>query len=142
MSNKVFLCFDHGEKRIGVAVGQAITATATPLETITCKNSKPDWQQISRLIKQWRPSDFVVGQPLTMQGERQEATVAAERFARQLHGRYRLPVHLADERLSSREARNILRDTYDIDPLAARLILESWLADQALKETDDTMSGK
>ncbi len=139
MSNKVFLCFDHGEKRIGVAVGQAITTTATPLETITCKNGKPDWQRIKHLIDQWQPSDFVVGQPLTMQGERQQATAAAERFARQLHGRYLLPVHLADERLSSREARNLLRDSYDIDPLAASLILESWMADQALRETDDTM---
>jgi putative pre-16S rRNA nuclease len=139
VSNKVFLCFDHGEKRIGVAVGQSITATASPLETLACKNGRPDWQEITRLIRQWQPSDFVVGKPLTMQGERQEATEAAERFSRQLHGRFHLPVHLADERLSSVEARHRLQDTYNIDHHAAQLILESWLADQALHETDATM---
>ncbi len=139
MSGKVFLCFDHGQKRIGIAIGQSITATATALETLACKNGNPDWQEISRLIKQWQPSDFVVGLPLTMAGKRQEATESAERFARQLQGRYRLPVHLADERLSSREARHQLQDSYNIDAVAAQLILESWLRDRALQASDATM---
>jgi putative holliday junction resolvase len=131
VSNKVFLCFDHGEKRMGVAVGQSITATATPLETIICKNGKPDWQQVSRLIKQWQPHELIVGLPLTMQGERQEATESAEKFSRQLSGRYVLPVHLVDERLSSLEARNLLKDSYNVDPVAAQLILETWFAEDA-----------
>ena len=139
MSNKVFLCFDHGEKRIGVAVGQSITATATPLETLNCINGKPDWQQIARLIKQWQPSEFVVGLPLTMEGERQKATESAERFSRQLNGRYLLPVHLADERLSSVEAKHRLKDSYNVDPVAAQLILESWLANQVQHKTDATI---
>jgi putative Holliday junction resolvase len=139
VSNKVFLCFDHGAKRIGVAVGQSITATATPLETVFCKNGKPDWQQISRLIRQWQPNEFVVGLPLTMNGERQEATESAEKFSRQLHGRHPLPVHLVDERLSSLEARNRLKNSYNVDPVAAQLILETWFADQVRQETGVTM---
>lgn len=139
MTNEVFLCFDHGEKRIGVAVGQSLTATATPLETIACKHRKPDWQRISRLVEQWRPAAFVVGKPLTMTGARQPATLAAETFARQLHGRYLLPVHFADERLSSHAARQEIEDTYSVDPVAARLILESWLAERALQKRNATM---
>ncbi len=139
MNNKVFLCFDHGQKRIGVAVGQSLTATATPLETIDCNHGRPDWDRITRLIEQWHPGELVVGKPLTMEGERQQATDAAERFARQLHHRYRLPLHFADERLSSYEAKQRLQDTYNLDPVAAQLILESWLADQALRQSDATI---
>jgi putative pre-16S rRNA nuclease len=139
VSNKIFLCFDHGVKRIGVAVGQSITTTATALETLHCKNGKPDWQQIARLIKQWRPAEFIVGLPLTMDGERQAATELAEKFSRQLSARYLLPVHLADERLSSIEAKHRLQDSYNVDPVAAQIILESWLEDQKQKQTDVAM---
>ena len=139
MSNRVFLCFDHGEKRIGVAVGQSVSSTATPLETLKCVRGKPEWNAVNRLIKDWQPSDFIVGLPLTMQGERQPATDAAERFARQLHGRYPLPLHFADERLSSHEAKNRLKDTYNIDAHAAQLILESWLSEQARDGGDVTI---
>ena len=139
MNNKIFLCFDHGEKRIGVAVGQSVSSTATPLETLKCVHGKPDWNAVSRLIKDWQPSDFIVGLPLTMQGKRQPATDAAERFARQLHGRYHLPFHFADERLSSHEAKNRLQNTYNIDAHAAQLILESWLAERAQDRGDVTI---
>jgi len=139
VSNSVFLCFDHGEKRTGVAVGQSVSSTATPLETLKCNRGSPDWNTVSRLIKDWQPSAFVVGKPLTMQGERQPATDAAERFARQLHGRYPLPLHFADERLSSHEAKNRLKDTYNIDAHAAQLILESWLTEQAQDNGDVTI---
>ena len=133
MSNEVYLCFDHGEKRIGVAVGQTISGSASPLETIHCKHAKPDWPRISALVKMWQPSAFVVGHPLTMDGDKQAATHAAEKFARQLKGRYGLPFYLADERLSSHEAQQLLKDSYNVDPVAAQLILESWL--EAKKKT-------
>lgn len=136
MKNEVYLCFDHGEKRIGLAVGQTVSSSASPLETITCKHTKPDWQRISELIKMWRPCALVVGHPLTLEGERQPATEAAEKFARQLQGRYGLPCHLADERLSSYEARQKLKDTYNIDPVAAQLILESWMTARAQNENN------
>jgi putative holliday junction resolvase len=139
VSSRVFLCFDHGEKRTGVAVGQSVSSTATPLETLKCVRGSPDWDAVSKLIKDWRPSDFIVGLPLTMQGERQPATDAAERFARQLKGRHPLPLHFADERLSSHEAKNRLQDTYNLDAHAAQLILESWIAEQARGDGDVTI---
>ena len=127
MQPETLICFDYGEKRIGVAVGQTITATATPLETIQVRNNQPDWNRISRLIEQWRPAALVVGQPLNMDGTRQLLTDLAERFARQLEGRYHLPVHLADERLSTYEAKDRLQDVHNLDPVAAQVILEAWL---------------
>lgn len=127
MRHETLIGFDFGEKRIGVAVGQTITATATPLETVRVRHKVPDWNRITELIQQWQPSALVVGQPLSMDGTRQLLTDLAERFARQLEHRYRLPVHLADERLSTYEAKNRLKDINNLDPVAAQVILESWL---------------
>ncbi len=129
MSEKSLICFDYGEKRIGIAVGQTLTATATPLATITSKNGKPDWHRISDIISQWQPHALIIGIPVDMDGSRQQITDLAEKFARQLEGRYHLPVHYADERLSSYEARRRLKDVKNLDPVAAQIILESWLAE-------------
>ena len=134
MRASVALGFDFGKIRIGVAVGQSITGTARPLKTIGCDNYRPDWEAIGGLIRTWHPTHLVVGLPLTMDGAQQEISDAARRFARQLAGRYGLPVHLVDERLSSAEARTFLREAgrrdEQVDPVAAKLILESWLAEQ------------
>lgn len=127
MSNQTLLSFDCGKKRIGVAVGQTITATATELEIIKCINDKPNWDDISRLIKEWSPTRLIVGKPLQLDGSRQEMTDIAERFSRQLEGRYHLPVDLIEEQLSSYEARRELKSTRELDAVAARLILETWL---------------
>ena len=140
MSNHTVLCFDHGQKRIGVAVGQAVSGTATPLEIIKARQGKPDWERIRYLVDEWRPGAFVVGRPLTMDGEIQEATEAAEKFARQLHGRHPLPLHFADERLSSYEAQQRLKSSYNIDDHAAQLILETWFSENAGDETGATIS--
>lgn len=128
-ANQTLLSFDCGKKRIGVAVGQTITATATALETIKTINGKPDWDNISRLIKEWSPNRLVVGKPLQLDGSRQEMTDIAERFSRQLDGRYHIPVEMIEEQLSSYEARRELKSTYDLDAVAARLILETWLSE-------------
>ncbi len=127
MTNKTLLCFDLGEKRIGTAVGQTVTGTATPLETISVKNNKPDWNRISQLIEQWQPDKLVVGYPLQMDDARQPMTERSERFVRQLDGRYHLPVEIIDERLSSYEARQRIKSTRNVDPVAAQVILETWL---------------
>ena len=140
MSNHTVLCFDHGQKRIGVAVGQAVSGTATPLEIIKARQGKPDWERIRYLVDEWLPGAFVVGRPLTMDGEIQEATEAAEKFARQLHGRHPLPLHFADERLSSYEAQQRLKSSYNIDDHAAQLILETWFSENAGDETGATIS--
>lgn len=131
MKDLTLLCFDYGRKRIGVAAGQTITATATPLKTLKHIGGKPDWSEIKGLINAWRPDRLIVGQPLTLAGERQPLTGAAERFGRQLKGRFRLAVELMDERLSSFAARRELKSTRNLDPVAARLILESWLLENA-----------
>ena len=129
MKNQTLLCFDYGKKRIGLAVGQTITATATALETINVINTNPDWENIKRLINEWRPDKLIVGHPFTLDGGRQNMTDAAERFSRQLEGRFKLPVELIEEQLSSYEARRELKSTRKLDPVAARLILETWLSE-------------
>ncbi|MCZ6803771.1 MAG: Holliday junction resolvase RuvX [Proteobacteria bacterium] len=133
MNNQTLLCFDYGEKRIGTAVGQTITATATALETIKVINTKPDWEIINRLISEWEPNILIVGHPFTLDGARQKMTDAAERFSRQLKGRFKIPVELIEEQLSSYEARRELESTRDLDPVAARLILETWLRENIEK---------
>ena len=126
MYNKTLLCFDYGEKRIGVAVGQTVTSTATALQTVLVINKKPDWEAIKILIDEWKPDKFIVGHPFTLHGTRQKMTDAAERFSRQLKHRFKLPVDLIDERLSSYEAQQELKSTRNLDPTSAKLILETW----------------
>ena len=129
------LGFDYGVRKIGVAVGQTITGTATPLVTLPTRNESPDWDAIGRLLADWRPEALVVGLPLEMNDVEAPVAARARRFARQLEGRYRLPVHLADERLTTLEAKRQLgrdgvRDAAVVDAVAARLILETWLNDR------------
>ena len=131
---KTLICFDFGEKRIGAAIGQTVTRTATPLETIRVRGTRPDWPAIDRLIAAWSPDALVVGLPLNMDGTEQWITTRARRFADRLHGRSGLPVHLADERLSTREAWNRLVESgtrrRGPDPIAAQVILEGWLVER------------
>lgn len=127
MKDQIILGFDYGERRIGVAVGQTVTATANPLTTVHVYHNKPDWRDISRLVDKWKPDLILVGLPLQMNGERQAMTAAAERFIRQLSSRYHLPVESVDERLSSFEARRRVGGDQAIDPIAAQLIVETWL---------------
>lgn len=127
------LGFDYGTHKIGVAVGQTITGTASALETLHSVNHKPNWQRIGRLIEEWRPDALIVGYPLDTDDAPTDATVAALRFSRQLEGRYRLKVYLADERYTSLEARHRLgrklKENETYDAVAALLIIETWLSD-------------
>lgn len=127
----VLLGFDYGTHKIGVAVGQTLTRTATPLETLGMVKQKPDWARIARLLEEWRPEALVVGHPFEMTDREANNAEGAKRFARQLAGRFHLPVHMADERLTSREAWARLgtaaaRDPTRVDAFAAKLILETW----------------
>ena len=135
----IVLGFDFGRARIGVAAGQAVTASATPVTTLNCRHGTPDWPAIDRLIAEWQPGALVVGIPLHLDGTAQPETAAARRFAAALAARYGLPVHAADERLTSRSAAAEIRAARsagsrrrtrkgDVDRMAARLILEDWLA--------------
>ena len=114
-----------------------ITRTATALCTLDSRNEKPDWEAISELINNWQPDALVVGLPLHADGSDSEISKAARKFARQLEGRYRLPVHTMDERLSSHAATELQEQdktagSKGIDAIAASIILQDWL------ETDDT----
>lgn len=135
--NRTFLGFDYGFKRIGVAVGQELTGTATALANVRATDGKPDWDAISKLIEQWQPDEVVVGLPLNMDGSSSELSQRAQRFGNQLHGRYNLRAHMMDERLSSLEAESELqgksgkKQAADIDKVAAKLILESWLRQES-----------
>ncbi len=131
------LGFDFGLRRIGVAVGQATTCTASSLETVS-HGKQPDWQAIDRLVKEWKPSLLLVGLPLGSDGEETEMSAAARRFGEALGKRYVLDVIHADERLSSRAAEerfaeqrasgNLKRkDSGQLDAMAAQIILENWL---------------
>lgn len=129
-----FIAFDFGTTKIGVASGQKITATATPLAPLKAQTGQPDWQLMEKLLADWNPDALVVGRPLNMDGTVQELTRLAEKFAARLHGRFGLPVLMQDERLTTVDARSEIfsREGYrgiknrSIDSLAACLILESW----------------
>ncbi len=128
------LGFDYGTKKIGIAVGQTLTGTATPLVTLRALQQKPDWTKISQLIDNWQPEALVVGLPFDMDDKETEVAPLARRFARQLEGRYRLPVHMSDERLTSQIARQELgrapKNFEELDAMAAKLILETWLSER------------
>ena len=134
------LCFDFGTKRIGVAVGQTLTDTATPLEIISVHNNTPDWDRISALIRQWHPQALLVGNPLNIDGSRQPISADADKFAARLQGRYRLPVLRADERLTTVEARTRQRNKEHLDHVAAQVILEGWLQENSVKPKNDTIT--
>ena len=135
MSNVVYLGFDFGYRRIGVAVGQAITASARPLTTLKANHGRPDWQVVTKLIKEWKPTELVVGIPTTIEGKQQYTTEPAKKFAKRLEQEYGLPVNLVDERLTTKEARANIFDSggykrlqkAEVDAVAAALILEQWL---------------
>jgi putative Holliday junction resolvase len=131
------LAFDLGSKYLGVAVGQTITQTASALTHMTMRDGSPPWEAIESLLQQWQPQLLVVGLPLNMDGSESDMSRKARRFANRLHGRFGLPVHCQDERLSSFEARSRIdsslpsrRQGGAIDSMAASVILEHWLLEQ------------
>jgi putative Holliday junction resolvase len=136
---ELILAFDFGERRIGVAVGNTGTRTATAVGVLRARGV-PDWDAVTRCVRQWSPDRAVVGLPYAMDGSETTLTAACREFAIELTKRYQLPVDLVDERLTSAAAQADLRDERrsgarrrrirreDIDANAARLILETWLS--------------
>ena len=124
--NSIIMGFDFGMKRIGVAVGQKVTQTASGLTVVQACDGIPRWEQIDKLILDWQPGKFIVGLPLNMDGSKSEMSQKAHKFSRRMSSRYDIPSEMFDERLTSFEAREHEEKTH-IDAIAARLILESWL---------------
>ena len=137
--SKVFghtlLAFDFGARWIGVAVGDTETRLAHPLGMFEAASASRCMAEVETLVREWRPERLLVGLPLAMDGSEHEMTRRARRFARRLEGRFRLPVALADERLSSVAAEAQLRETgrggrehkNAAHALAATIILQSYL---------------
>jgi len=132
----VLLGFDFGTKKIGIAVGQTITMTSRPLETIKANNGVPDWERLDKIIQAWQPDALVVGIPLNMDGTEQPLTLKAKNFLNSLKERYAKDVFEIDERLSTKDARDrifqeggykALQDG-QVDSVAAQLILQNWLS--------------
>ncbi len=136
--NDTYLGFDFGNKKIGAAVGQITTGSASSLQTLRSPNQVPDWQAIAKLINEWQPVGLVVGVSRQADGTDNPITPRMLKFCRQLEGRFRLPVYQQDETLSTFEAKQLLFDETGLnatklwavqDQLAAQLILQSWLND-------------
>jgi putative Holliday junction resolvase len=141
-ATRTVLSFDYGLRRIGVAVGNTLTGTAEALATIDAFDGEPDWRAIGRCVADWRPAAIVVGVPYNMAGQNAGITTAALRFADRLGEQYGIEVYRVDERLSSREAEDDLRERRrsgsktrrvrrgDVDREAARILLLQWLRAQ------------
>ena len=132
---RTVLGFDFGLKRIGLATGQTITRTASPLVTLQAVNQAPDWTGIETHILKWKPDALIVGIPYLLDGSESDITRAARNFGKELERRFGLPVYTVDERLSSFEAEQQLKqetkiakhNKHEVDRMAAAIIVQSWL---------------
>lgn len=131
---RTLLGFDFGTKSIGVAIGQEVTGTASPLEALPARDGIPNWDMIAELYKQWSPQLVVVGLPLNMDGSKQQVTFAAQKFANRLHAKFKVPVQTVDERLTTVDAKARLFELGGykklskgkVDSVSACLIIESF----------------
>jgi putative Holliday junction resolvase len=136
-ATETVLAFDFGEKFTGVAVGDSSVGMAHPLGLIVAERNAARMDEITALVAEWKPGCLVVGLPLSMGGAEHELTRRCRRFARQLESRFRLPVKLVDERLSSAAAEDALRTIgrgsrkhkLHIHQVSAQIILQSYFDD-------------
>ena len=128
--HQCLLGFDFGTRRVGVATGSTLLGHARPLCTLSA-HGDARFDAIAKLIAEWQPDALVVGVPLHPDGRPHATTAAARRFARQLQGRFRLPVHEVDERFSSVEAEACGAQGERIDAEAAAVILQQHLDELA-----------
>jgi putative Holliday junction resolvase len=134
----IVMGFDYGARRIGVALGNAISRSARGVGVIANGDHGPDWPRLDALLREWSPQGLLVGLPLMIDGAEQENSRAARRFADELARRCGLPVQMVDERHSSREAAQRFarrraggsarrKDAAALDAVAAEIIVERWL---------------
>lgn len=128
---RTYLAFDYGLRRVGVATGNSMLQQAQPLRTIAAEGDAR-FQQITQLIAEWQPDALVVGVPFHPDGAPHENTARARKFAGQLKGRYRLPVHEVDERYSTTEAQS--DGARDLDARSAAIILQQYFNEQLTAE--------
>ncbi len=123
MTGGCVLAFDFGLKHVGVATGQTITQTATPLTTLKAVNGKLRWQEVEELISAWQPVCLLVGLPLNMDDSESSMSGRARQFGDLLQRKSDLKVEMVDERLTSYAA----RESSQPHAMAAVLIAETWL---------------
>ncbi|MEQ8515956.1 MAG: Holliday junction resolvase RuvX [Chromatocurvus sp.] len=129
------MAFDFGLRQIGVAVGNCTLFTTQPLVVLRAREGQPQWDSVASLLAEWQPDLLLVGDPLNMDGSASDMAGRARRFARRLHGRFGLPVEMADERLTSFAVKQEQRERghrgdyrrQPVDSLAAELILQGWM---------------
>ena len=125
------LAFDFGTQHIGVAVGQTITKTSSPLIVLNVAHEgKEIWNTISRLIDEWKPDQLLVGQPFNMDGTPSDMMQKVDPFFKKLERISNIPCELVDERLTSFEAKQLINiDSKNdrIDDLAAKIFLDNWM---------------
>lgn len=138
IGERTVIGFDFGKKYIGVAVGQEITGSATPLGSVKAKDGIPNWDNIKSYLDEWQPDAVIVGLPLNMDGSEQQLTLDAKKFGNRVFGRFGVPVIFQDERLTTADARaqlfdrggfrNLKKD--QVDAVSALLIIESFFERQ------------
>ena len=122
------IAFDFGIKKIGVAVGQTSTYTSSPLLIIKNKDGKVNWEEINKLINEWKPELIIVGKPLNMDGTDSEIMKKVDRFLKKLKSLHHARYEYIDERLTTFEAKQILAENKNnnIDANAAKILIENW----------------
>ena len=122
------IAFDYGEKKIGVAVGQTSTNTSSPLKIIFNKDNKTNWISISSLLHDWKPDLILLGKPLNMDGSESEIMKKVDKFYKELKSIYDADIEFIDERLTTFEAREILKDEKhdNVDAHAAKILIDNW----------------
>ena len=122
------VAFDFGEKKIGVAVGQTSTYTSSPLQVIFNNHDKVNWNEISILLEEWKPELILVGKPLNMDGTDSEIMKKVDTFYKKLESLYDAKFEYVDERLTTFEARDILKENNveTVDANAAKILIDNW----------------
>ena len=137
--DSVLIGFDYGTKKMGVAIAQCITKTATPLNVLKIKNEKPNWEQLDQIVSDYRPVLAIIGYPGKINKQTSLLADKIEKFGSAIEKHYKMPTILFDETYSTTIARKELRDLRrdgtlsrrikrgQVDSMAAKIILEQWL---------------
>ena len=122
------VAFDFGEKKIGVAVGQTSTYTSSPLQVIFNNHDKVNWNDISILLEEWKPELIIIGKPLNMDGTDSEIMKKVDAFYKKLESLYDAKFEYVDERLTTFEARDILKENNveTVDANDAKILIDNW----------------
>lgn len=123
------LAFDFGEKKIGVAVGQTSTNTSSPLKIIFNYHGETNWDEIKEILYEWKPELILVGKPLNMDDSESKIMKKVDKFYKHLTTLYDSKYEYVDERLTTFEAREILKDNKSdmVDANAAKILIDNWL---------------